>query len=104
MPKRTSAYAPWLTERLRDPRVAVDYLGASSGSPEELLKALRKVAEAHRVSKVAEAAGRQRESVYHMLSETGNPRLDSLWAVLQAMGLKIIVVEASNSTVEIADD
>ena len=55
------------------------------------MKALRKVAEAHQVAKVAEAAGRQRESVYRMLSEDGNPRLHSLWAVLEAMGLRIAV-------------
>lgn len=95
MPKRTSAYAPWLAERLKDPRVASDYVRASAGSPEELLKALRKIAEAHQVSKVAEAAGRQRESVYRMLSEDGNPRLDSLWGVLHAMGLRIDIVPIS---------
>jgi probable addiction module antidote protein len=92
MPKRTSAYAPWLAGKLKDPRVAVDYLRASATSPEGLLKALRKVAEAHRVSKIAEAAELQRESVYHMLSEDGNPRLDSLWGILHAMGLRISVV------------
>jgi len=96
MPKRTTAYAPWLADRLKDPRVALDYLRASAASPEELLKALRKVAEAHQVSKIAEAAGRQRESVYRMLSEDGNPRLDSLWAVLHAMGLRVSVALLEN--------
>ena len=91
MPKRTSAYAPWLASKLRDPRIAADYLKASRESPEEFLTALRKVAEAHQVSKVAEAAGRQRESVYRMLSGAGNPRFDSLWAVFNVMALKIDV-------------
>jgi probable addiction module antidote protein len=97
MPKKTSAYAPWLASRLRDPEVAAMYLKASLGSPEQFLKALRKVAEAHQVAKVAEAAGKQRESVYRMLSEEGNPRLDSLWAVLQAVGLQLTVDQASSS-------
>jgi probable addiction module antidote protein len=91
MPKRTSSYAPWLASRLKDPGVAEEYLKASRDSPEEFLKALRKVAEAHQVSKVAEAAGKQRESVYRMLSEEGNPRLDSLWSMLQVMGLRLDV-------------
>jgi probable addiction module antidote protein len=65
-------------------------LKASLETP-EVLNASRKVAEAHRVSKVAKSAGRQRESVYRMLSEEGNPRLDSLWAVLHVMGLRINV-------------
>jgi probable addiction module antidote protein len=99
MPKRTSAYAPWLANKLKDPRIAEEYLKASRESPEEFLKALRKVAEAHRVSKVAEAAGRQRESVYRMLSEEGNPRLDSLWSVLRAMGLRLNVEAIPNQKI-----
>jgi probable addiction module antidote protein len=91
MPKRTTPYAPWLLDKLKDPKIAVQFLKASRESPEDFLKALRKVAEAYQVAKVAEAAGRQRESVYRMLSEEGNPRLDSLWAVLHAMGLRINV-------------
>jgi probable addiction module antidote protein len=91
MPKRTSAYSPWLATKLKDPQIAEEYLKASRESPEEFLKALRRVAQAHQVSKVAEGAGRQRESVYRMLSEGGNPRLDSLWSVLRVMGLRIDV-------------
>ena len=62
MPKRTPAYAPWLATKLKDPQIAQEYLKASRESPEEFLKALLRVAEAHHVSKVAEGAGRQRES------------------------------------------
>ncbi len=91
MPKRTSPFAPWLAAKLKDPQTAADYLKASLETPEDFLYALRKVAEAHRVSKVARSAGRQRESVYRMLSEEGNPRFDSLWAVLHVMGLRINV-------------
>jgi transcriptional regulator with XRE-family HTH domain len=41
------------------------------------------------MAKVAEAAGVQRETIYRMLSETGNPRLSSLWDLFPALGLRI---------------
>ena len=90
MPKRTIAYRPWLLDRLSDPDVAIAYLrGVLRDSPELFPKALRKVAEARglAMSKVAEKAGVERESVYRMLSETGNPTWQSLRGVVKALGL-----------------
>ena len=90
MPKRTIAYQPWLLDRLSDPDVAIAYLrGILRDSPELFPKALRKVAEARglAMSKVAERAGVERESVYRMLSETGNPTWQSLRGVVKALGL-----------------
>jgi probable addiction module antidote protein len=95
MPKKTASYRDWLIAKLSDPRRAARYLNAAlQDSRPMFLKALRKVAEAHQVSKVASAAGLQRESVYRMLSEDGNPRLDSLWAILQAADLRLTVEPA----------
>ncbi len=92
MPKRTSDYHAWLLTRLTDPRTAVNYLnGAIEDSPKMFLKALRNVAEAHKMAKIAEEARRARESLYKTLSEEGNPRLDSLCSILKAMGLRIAV-------------
>lgn len=96
MPKKTASYRDWLLAKLSDPHRAARYLNAAlQDSMPMFLKALRKVAEAHQVSKVASAAGLQRESVYRMLSENGNPRLDSLWAVLQAAELRLTVEPAT---------
>ena len=63
--------------------------GILPDSPELFPKALRKVAEARglAMSKVAEKAGVERESVYRMLSETGNPTWQSLRGVVKALGL-----------------
>jgi probable addiction module antidote protein len=91
MPKRTTPFAPWLAAKLKDPAAAANLLRASLDTPEDFLNALRKIAEAHQVSKVAKSAGRQRESVYRMLSKKGNPRLDSLWSLLRVMGLRLDV-------------
>jgi len=44
------------------------------------------------MTKLAEAAGVSRESLYRMMSETGNPTYSSLEGILGALGLKQIVV------------
>jgi probable addiction module antidote protein len=66
-----------------------------SDSPEELLLGLRRIAEAQRMSRVAEAAGPSRESLYRSLSAAGNPRLSTLVAVLRVAGLKLSVRPAA---------
>ena len=43
------------------------------------------------MSKLAEATGLNRESLYRMLSGKGNPELKSLDKLLHALGLKIAV-------------
>ncbi len=98
MPKRTRNYDSWLFEQLTNPHVAATYINAAiEDSPEMLQVALRNVAEARRMSKVAEEAGVNRESLYRALSREGNPTLSTLSAVLHAVGLRIAVVEEQSS-------
>jgi probable addiction module antidote protein len=47
------------------------------------------------MSKLAAEAGVNRENLYRTLSEQGNPRLDTLWAVLQAIGLRVSLEPAA---------
>ena len=93
MPKRTSSYRDRLLEDLRDPQEAANYINAAieDGSPEMLLLALRDVAEAHTMSKVAKSTGVAREAIYRILSHKGNPRLSSLWGLFPTLGLEFIV-------------
>lgn len=92
MPKRVKSYHSWLIERLSDSKEAERYLRvAAEDSPEMFLKALRNVAEANKISKVAENAGVNRESLYRTLSEEGNPRLSTLESVLDAVGMTLTV-------------
>lgn len=46
------------------------------------------------VAKLAERTGLSRETLYRTLSPRGNPRLDTLAAMLQAMGLRLSVTAA----------
>jgi len=46
------------------------------------------------MSAVAQASNLNRESLYKMLSESGNARLNSLRAVLESVGLRLSVKPA----------
>jgi len=100
MPKRTSSYHSWLIEKLKNPKRAESYLRtAMADSQEAFFVALRNVVEAHRVSKVAEMAGLNRESLYRTLSEEGNPRYDTLSSVLSVLGIELTVKLKQETTV-----
>ena len=82
----------------RDPEFAAEYLKAAledEDEPSVLLIALRHLAQAQGVAKVAKAAGIERESLYRALSERGNPRLSTLFAVTKAVGLRLTVETVS---------
>jgi probable addiction module antidote protein len=93
MPKRTANYREGLLESLTDPQEASDYLQAAlSDSNEAFLVALRDVAEARQMTRVAKDAGVAREALYRMLSESGNPTLTNFSAILRSVGLKFEVI------------
>jgi probable addiction module antidote protein len=92
--KKSTAYQPNLIECLRDAGEAEEYLNAAleEDDPELFLLALRNVAEAQGgVGQLAEKAKLNRESLYKMLSERGNPELRSLDALLHALGFRLAV-------------
>ena len=92
MASKTSSYHEALVESLADPGEAARYLNAVLDDyPEGFLKALRNVAQARQMSKVAEEAGVQRESLYRALSEGGNPTLETFTSVLAALGLRMTI-------------
>lgn len=84
-----------IIRRLRkDPDFAAEYLKAAledEDEPRVLLIALRHLAQAQGIAKVAKAAGIERESLYRALSVHGNPRLSTLVAVTKAIGLRLTV-------------
>ena len=87
-----------MVRRLRkDPSFAAEYLKAAledHDEPRVLLIALRHVAQAQGIARVARAAGIERESLYRALSAHGNPRLSTLVAVTKAIGLRLTVEAA----------
>jgi probable addiction module antidote protein len=95
MSKSTSSYKDWLSDKLSNPRRAARFLNAAQeDSPRMFLKALRKVAasQSRPMTELAEAVGVSRESLYRMMSETGNPTYENLTGILRAMHFKIQVI------------
>jgi probable addiction module antidote protein len=81
----------------KDPDFAAEYLKAAledADEPRVLLIALRHVAQARGMARIAKAAGIERESLYRALSARGNPRLSTLYAVAKAVGLRLTVEAA----------
>lgn len=91
-----------VVELLRDdPEFASAYLSAALEEVDELggraalLAALRQLADALGMANVAARAGIPRESMYRVLAPNGNPRLDTLLAVVGALGLRLDVRSTS---------
>lgn len=88
----TRKYKDHLNERLQDPNEAMGYLNATleDDDPRVFLLALRDVADARGgLGWLAKKGDLSRESLYRTLSRRGNPRLNNLKAVLDAMGLHL---------------
>jgi len=79
----------------QDPQEAQAYLNTAleDGDSEVFLLALRDVAEARLggVRQLANQTQLNRESLYRMLSEKGNPELSSLNAILTSLGFRLAV-------------
>jgi len=88
MTRKTRPFSELRQEQLLIPEVASEYLNLAKVQSQEIfLKALRRVAQARQMSTVAREAGVQRETLYHALSEAGNPTIDTFASVLSALGL-----------------
>jgi probable addiction module antidote protein len=61
------------------------------GDPAEIRQALKRVARAHGVSLLSRETGLTREAIYKALGDHGNPTLDTLSRLLQAMELRLTV-------------
>ena len=71
----------------------VDYLKIlmEDGSPQEIARAIGDVARSKGMSEIARKSGLGRQALYNALSENGNPTLETLTAVLDALGLQLSV-------------
>jgi probable addiction module antidote protein len=88
----TKSYDELQQRELQDPEVAAEYLSASieEGSVDQFLLALRCVADAHGgLGVLSDVTDLNRQSMYKMLSERGNPTLANLLTVLRAVGIEL---------------
>ena len=95
---RTRDYQEALLEALKDPEEAKVYLEVALEEYEEdndkeaFLLALRNVAEAQGgLSALARRTNLNRQNLYRALSPRGNPRLNTIGAILHGLGFRLSV-------------
>ena len=93
MNRLTKDYRESLLQALQDPQEAAEYLTAAleEGDRATFLLALRDVADARGMSTLATKAQLNRENLYRMLPEHGNPQFDNLTALLDSLDLRLAV-------------
>ncbi|MGB9500294.1 MAG: addiction module antidote protein [Dissulfuribacterales bacterium] len=89
----TVDYEKGLIKRLQDPEYASEYLNEAlkEESQEVFMLALRDVAKAKGITQAARESNLNREAMYRMLSEKGNPNLLSLNKLLDTLGLTLSI-------------
>jgi len=86
---------PWdVTEYLDSEEMIAEYLAAAfeEGDSQLIRVALNNVARARGMSDLQKETGLSRSALYKALGEGGNPTLDTLLAILKALGVKMSVV------------
>jgi probable addiction module antidote protein len=92
--KRSGDYRKILLKDLRDAEYASEYLRAALEEDDAavFLLALKDVVDARGgMSKLARDVTLQREGLYKMLSERGNPGFENIQAILRALGFELDV-------------
>jgi probable addiction module antidote protein len=107
MAKRTHAKHVAQTESRKDSAEVVAALNATLGkkegsTAEAFLLSLRQLAEGHGIARLAEEAKLSRESLYRTLSAKGNPRLSTVVALLDVLGLKLSIEQKATVKEEYA--
>lgn len=91
-------YQDSLVTALRDPKEAAAYLDAAleAGDRAAFLLAIRNVIDSMGgMTLMARHTGLNRENLYRVLSEKGNPELNSLEKLLKGLGLRLAVEVAA---------
>src|SRR4051812_44392788 len=94
MPRYSENYKEMLLKQLNDAETAAEYLNEHMGyggpkRKELLLQAFKNVMEAQGFTNVAKKSGISRRALYHAFSEKGNPTLDTLFALLDTVGIEL---------------
>lgn len=90
----TTAFNP--TDYLQSDNDIREYIAAAleDDDPRVLLVALRHVAELKGgIAQLAKSTQLNRETLYRTLSLKGNPRLETIHAILDALGLKLTIAD-----------
>ena len=73
----------------------IEYLNVAleTNDPKYFTKALVNVARAKGMSSVSDASDLGRQSLYRALSDEGNPRIDTLFKVLDTLNIRLAITQ-----------
>jgi probable addiction module antidote protein len=79
------------SEHLDSEEMIAEYLNAAleEGDPDLLMAAIADVAKARGIAKVASDAGLGRESLYKTLAPGSKPKLETVFKLMHALGVKL---------------
>lgn len=82
-----------LEKKLLNPEFAAAYLAAAmeEGDEEFLNEALASVVRVNGTSDISNEIGVSRQSIYKMLSKSGNPSFKNIWKMLEALGFELTI-------------
>ena len=99
--KYTTDYHPELIESLKDENEAEAYLQVAleeydhDGDYEAFMIALKNLTEAQGgIHQLSQKTHLNRQNLYRVLSQSGNPRLDTLTKIIHALGFRLTVARA----------
>lgn len=91
--KKTASYQEQFIERLKDPEYSLAYLNEclNDEDPGVFLSGLRNVIEVQcgGLSEASKRSKLNKENLYRMLSDQGNPQIASLYKLLHSIGWKL---------------
>jgi probable addiction module antidote protein len=90
--KSSGNFREYVIDSLKaDPELASEYLNAAieDGDISVFLMALGDLAKARGMSAMSKKTGLNRENIYRIVSTKGNPQIKSVFALLNAMDLKL---------------
>lgn len=98
----TASYQAELVDSLKDSDEAEAYLNVAldeydkDGDYEAFMLALKNLAHANGgINQLAKKIHLNRQNLYRVLSKNGNPRLDTLAAIIHGLGFKLSVAKAA---------
>ncbi len=84
-----------IVDFLESDEALVEYLNVAleENDPRYFAKALGNVARAKGMSSISEASGLGRQALYRALSSEGNPRIDTLFRVLDSLNVRLAITQ-----------
>lgn len=89
-----------VSEHLDSEEMIASYLNAAleEGDPDLLVAAIADVAKARGIAKVAADAGLGRESLYKTLTPGSRPKLDTVFKLMHALGVRLMAAPETAHT------